>query len=170
LLPVRTRNEAAVVEGAATAVSRLGTGGVIWVALAPLMKSDRASPVRVAATTAATTWGADLLALGLRSLVGRPRPCNSRVRVSYRECPTTPSFPSDHATTAFAGASILAWHRPEAGPALALLASAIAVSRAVLGVHHTSDVLAGAALGTACAVAAARMLDDGYAGGNDPAR
>jgi membrane-associated phospholipid phosphatase len=54
------------------------------------------------------------------------------------------SFPSAHATTSFAAARAL----PLPKPPLYALAAAMAASRVALNVHHPSDVLAGAALGT----------------------
>jgi membrane-associated phospholipid phosphatase len=73
-------------------------------------------------------------------------------------CPATPSFPSDHAATAAAGAAILSSLEPRAAPLLLPFASAVAYSRVRLRLHHASDVIAGAVLGAACASAARFVL------------
>lgn len=69
------------------------------------------------------------------------------------ELPDPFSFPSGHATAALAVAAALSLAYPVLTPGLALLAAAVAASRVVLGVHHVSDVLAGASLGLAAALA-----------------
>lgn len=56
------------------------------------------------------------------------------------------SYPSAHASTAFAAARGLG-----GGKALYVVAVAMALSRPYLGVHYPSDTLAGAALGDALA-------------------
>lgn len=64
-----------------------------------------------------------------------------------------PGFPSDHATGAFAVAMAI-YLRNRAVGTLALLAAAVlAVGRVAIGVHFPSDVLAGAVLGSAVALA-----------------
>jgi len=60
---------------------------------------------------------------------------------------TFQSFPSGHATTAFALAAVIGFVSPRWYVPGLLLAAAIAVSRVALGVHYTSDVIAGAILG-----------------------
>lgn len=57
------------------------------------------------------------------------------------------SFPSGHATTAFALAMAVSAVWPQARVAMAVYALIIAVSRLVLLAHHPSDVVAGAMVG-----------------------
>jgi membrane-associated phospholipid phosphatase len=59
------------------------------------------------------------------------------------------SFPSAHATTSFAAAR--AYSRVAPGPLLYSAAVMFALTRPYLGVHYPSDVVAGAALGSAVA-------------------
>ena len=59
------------------------------------------------------------------------------------------SFPSAHATTSFAAAR--AYSRVAPATPLYAAAIAFALTRPYLGVHYPSDVVAGAALGTAIA-------------------
>jgi undecaprenyl-diphosphatase len=63
------------------------------------------------------------------------------------------SFPSGHTTTSFAAAVAFGSLFPRWRPVFALFAVAIGLSRIVLDVHYVSDVVCGAALGAAVAVA-----------------
>jgi undecaprenyl-diphosphatase len=78
-----------------------------------------------------------------------------------------PGFPSDHATAAFAIATAVALRDRRLGAAFFALAFVLAAGRVALGLHYPSDVLAGAALGSACSLAlyapAPRALVDGLA-------
>jgi undecaprenyl-diphosphatase len=64
-----------------------------------------------------------------------------------------PGFPSDHATAAFAIAVAILLRKRSWGIAALVAATVLAVGRVALGVHYPSDVVAGAALGSAAALA-----------------
>ena len=63
------------------------------------------------------------------------------------------SFPSDHATASFAVAVAIALRKRGWGIFALLAAAVLSVGRVAVGYHYPSDVLAGAALGTAAALA-----------------
>ncbi len=108
-------------------------------------------------------------ALGVESLLtnGPIKACFRRVRpdddhppegpLPYgMHRPLTSSFPSGHAASAFTAATLLA-----GGPATPLwfaLATAVAASRVYTQMHHTSDIVAGAALGGALGLIARRLV------------
>ena len=104
--------------------------------------------------TVAAVAIADWSATGIKALVPRDRPS---VRYPAPEAlvpvPHDHSFPSGHAATSFAGATILAFAFPRLAPAVYVLAAAVAFSRVYVGVHYPLDVIGGAALGVLVATA-----------------
>ena len=60
--------------------------------------------------------------------------------------PITSSFPSGHATAAFCAATLLS-KGSRAAPLWYVLAAMVASTRVYVRLHHTSDIVAGAALG-----------------------
>jgi undecaprenyl-diphosphatase len=102
----------------------------------------------LAVSVAAAVVSADLLAELGKLLVHRHRPFEHQLGPSERDH----SFPSGHSSTAFAGATMLAAYAPRFRVPLYVLATLIALSRLYNGVHYPTDVIAGAALGTATAL------------------
>ena len=86
---------------------------------------------------------ASLLATVLKWVVDRPRPHDG----SLVELPSSSSFPSGHAATAFAAAAAVGSLHPRLRIPVFALAALVALSRLYLGVHYPLDVAAGAALG-----------------------
>ena len=102
----------------------------------------RSAPWR--ALTVALAYGLSMLAsTALKDVVRRPRPSGEHLV----PLPHSWSFPSGHATSAFAAAVALGLLVPRARWPALVLAALIAYSRVYLGVHYWTDVLAGAALG-----------------------
>ena len=143
---LRLRGHAPAVETTVAAFSRLGSHGALWFAISAIgaRARDRSS-FGACARTVALTYGANQL---LKLAVGRRRPELTDLP-PLATTGTRLSYPSAHAATSFAGARALGVLLPAAP--LYAVASAMAVSRVYLGVHYPSDVLAGAALGTAVA-------------------
>lgn len=151
LIAARTRGHTPARDRAVGRFSLLGEHAAVWFAIGVLGGSiDRRRRPRWRAATA-TVAGTYALNTALKLVVRRRRPELAGL-APVVSTPTTLSFPSAHASTAFAGA--LAYSRAglPAAPLYAL-AAGLAYSRLYLGVHYPSDVLAGALLGTALALA-----------------
>jgi hypothetical protein len=88
----------------------------------------------------------EALVSSIKYIIGRPRPDGDLDRKNS-------SFPSSHASSAFAFATVLARHYPERGARAFEVAFCVSASRVYLERHYPSDVAAGAALGMAAAMA-----------------
>lgn len=95
----------------------------------------------------------------LKRTVVRARPCDMGGRpLALVDLPDPFSFPSGHTAAATAVATSIALAQPNLAPLVVPVAALVGFSRVRLRVHHVSDVLAGAALGLAGAIVAARLL------------
>ena len=126
-------------------------------------RADKARTI-AALYAAGVVTGAGLLDQVVKNVACRARPGAATAGRFFAEFPcfahgyALASFPSGHATTAFAAAVIIAlWYPRAALPALAL-AMLVAVSRIFLGAHFPSDALAGALLGSGVVIVAYRLL------------
>jgi undecaprenyl-diphosphatase len=143
-------------------ITRLGYGGVdigilVAMGLFGWWRGDRGLRARGLVGGAAVA-GAGLVDQVLKNLVCRARPNALGAGTFFSDFPCFPapyanaSFPSGHATTAFAAAVLLALWYPRWSPAWIGLAALVSLSRVLLGSHFPSDVLAGALLGSGMAL------------------
>ena len=120
-----------------------GTGNILFLSagtLLPLLEDGKAGKqhsIRTADALIVST----LITEGLKQVVHKKRPDGT----DYK------SFPSGHATAAFAVATMQAHYHPNQAIFWYAGASAISASRVTLRRHYTVDVLAGAAIGFATA-------------------
>jgi undecaprenyl-diphosphatase len=97
---------------------------------------------------------ADWSSTAIKALVDRPRPpLRYPTPKTLVPLPRDASFPSGHAATSFAAATMLAFAFPRLAPALFVLAGAVAFSRVYVGVHYPLDLIGGAALGVLVSLA-----------------
>jgi undecaprenyl-diphosphatase len=97
---------------------------------------------------------ADLVATELKGVFDVERPSSRYAEPrTLVHAPVDGSFPSGHASTSFAAATVLTFARPRWAPAFFLLALAIGFSRVYVGVHYPLDVVGGAVLGILVATA-----------------
>ncbi|MDA0161662.1 phosphatase PAP2 family protein [Solirubrobacter ginsenosidimutans] len=131
----------------------LATLLMVLVALAFLVpwKQRRDERRRGAVIGTAAAGLALLVAQPIAHLVARARPyADHPVHLLIARSPD-PSFPSDHATGAFALAFGLWLYDRTLGTVLLVLAALLSVSRVYVGTHYPGDVLAGALLGAGMA-------------------
>ena len=127
----------------------LGEHAAVWLAIGVAGRAlDGARRERWTRATA-TVAGVYALNTAVKLVVRRRRPQLAGLPALIGT-PTGLSFPSAHASTAFAGALAYARVGLPVVPLYAL-AKGLSYSRLYLGVHYPSDVLAGALLGTAVA-------------------
>ena len=141
----------AALDAALPVVTALGNAGAVWIALG----------VALAITRKYRFWGITLLValalvgvlneLLLKSLIARERPFIADPTIQLLvTAPSGYSFPSGHAGTSFAAATVIAFMpiQTKWKVGVWILAILIAFSRMYLFVHYPSDIVAGALLGT----------------------
>jgi len=141
------------------AASALGDHGLIWHTIGAVraLRGDRqvAEAIRLSAVLGVESV---LVNAGIKSMFRRTRPIHTTVRPLALRRPRTSSFPSGHATSAFCAAVLLSKAEPRLRPVWYATATVVAASRVHVRIHHTSDVVVGAALGYAFGHLAARVV------------
>jgi len=134
-------------------LSRIGTQGAVWLAIA-LLVALRRRRAEVLIWALVADLAAQLSTDTLKWLIPRARPrLDPLIAI-----PHSHSFPSGHAAASFACATVIGAAAPRWRFALFVLAILIAWSRVYNGVHYPLDVLGGAALGLAIGVVVLRAL------------
>jgi undecaprenyl-diphosphatase len=121
--------------------------GLVWLLVGAVLALLWRRPT-IFVLVLAADGSADLLATIGKEAFHRHRPRVHQLGPNV----STPSFPSGHAATSFACATVLAVAAPRMRVPFYLLATLIALSRLYNGDHYPLDVLAGAALGVATAL------------------
>jgi undecaprenyl-diphosphatase len=111
------------------------------------LRAKRRYPAAASLTVLSATLGS-VFAFLIKNWTDRARPPLAVEDVEpLVATPQSPSFPSGHAATAFAAATVVAVFHPRLRVPIYTLAALVALSRVYLGVHFWLDILAGAALG-----------------------
>lgn len=132
-----------------TTATHLGDFSLIWHGIGLARGIVKGRPDHV--VLLAVMLGAESLIVnqGVKRLFRRERPTQTgddRLRVRR---PKTSSFPSGHASSAAFAAMVLSgWDGPRAGLIWWKIAAIVGVSRAYVRIHHGSDVVAGALVGS----------------------
>ena len=145
LRAMRTRWHTPGLERAAVLLGKAGNNGAVWVAIGLALAAFDSSQRQ--AWLICAVLGP--LAIGLNYVVKlavrRPRPVLEGLP-PLGGAPSSLSFPSAHATSAFAVATAMTRVDP-LGALAFVLAAALALGRPYLGMHYPSDVVVGAVLG-----------------------
>lgn len=141
-----------------TRLSNSANGSLLWLGIAAGLaglggrRQRRAAALGVAAIglTSAT------VNLVVKPVLARERPDRDAAEVAaarHVRMPTSASFPSGHAASAFAFVTAVSDELPVTALPLRLLAVAVGYSRVHTGVHYPGDVIVGSVIGAACGTA-----------------
>ena len=140
-----------------TSASHLGDWSLIWHLTGAIRTLAGAPPSEAVQLSA--LLGVESLAVnqGIKRLFRRTRPTETGDERYAVRRPSTSSFPSGHASSAFFAATVLtSMSGRRAAPLWYSMATVVALSRPYVRIHHASDVVAGAAVGVGLGAIAIR--------------
>jgi undecaprenyl-diphosphatase len=147
--------------------SWFGDDGKGWIACSAIRSIGRPAPAHAFARHLAWLGIESAIVNGpAKGLVRRQRPVHERIHPHRLRRPSNSSFPSGHAASAATMAMLLS--EDGLAPLWWTIALTVAASRVYVGVHHTSDVAGGLAIGAAIGLAA-RHIELPLPGRPDPA-
>jgi membrane-associated phospholipid phosphatase len=156
------KNQSGVLDDLTTVVEPFGTG-YGWAVVGAYGLAGFAFHDQEAKDTAFDAAMSALLSTaitdGVKIIVGRARPEQNLGAAHFDPFGGDKSFPSGHSTTAFAIGSVIAAHSDQAWVKVSAysIASLVAFSRVYHDEHWTSDVAAGALLGTVVGESVVRL-------------
>ena len=125
-------------------ITRLGDYRGVLGASVLLMAYGNESHRETGRLLSSSYLGAGVITYGLKKLIGRKRPLDETLG--------NPAMPSGHTSIAFSVVTILGYRYPKWRIPLYIGAGLVGFSRIYLGRHYTSDVVVGAAIGTATGI------------------
>jgi undecaprenyl-diphosphatase len=142
-----------------TTASHVGDFSLVWHAIGITRGLAKGRPDQIVVLAALLGVESLIVNQGVKRLFRRERPTETgdeRLRVRR---PRTSSFPSGHASSAaFAATVLTGWDGRRLGLVWWQLAAVVGISRAYVRIHHGSDVVAGALVGTLLGLAARRVV------------
>lgn len=143
-----------------TSASHLGDFSLIWhiAAAARGVTSERRAAQALAVSALLGTESL-IVNQGIKRLFRRERPTQSGDDRFEIRTPSTSSFPSGHASSAFFAATLLTTLDGKRSiPMWITMASVVATSRAYVRIHHASDVIGGAVVGVGLGLLARPLI------------
>ena len=159
-----------VLDGHFRRLSRAADHSVLWLGIAAALAVWGGGNGRRAAVESVLAIGATsaVVNLGIKPLARRRRPDRAdpaQFEARVVPMPDSTSFPSGHASSAFAFAYAVGRHLPELAVPIRLLAGGVAYSRVHTGVHYPGDVVIGAIVGAGGAAMIGATCDRAFQAG-----
>ncbi len=159
-----------ILDGHFRRLSRAADHSVLWLGIAAALAVWGGGNGRRGAVESVLAIGATsaVVNLGIKPLARRRRPDRAdpaQFEARVVPMPDSTSFPSGHASSAFAFAYAVGRHLPELAVPIRLLAGGVAYSRVHTGVHYPGDVVIGAIVGAGGAAMIGAACDRAFQAG-----